>query len=1731
MTNQDIRVSTEWEHSITNLLGHAPTTEPGIALRQWILHQGVENHLDLLSWEEEEIKANPTQQVFSLDEHGQGSYLRTNQTKQLCGLITYMKHIFSEYMSTGVRTDPFHPFSPEEWSHQTSTMMRTFLVQNLPTPIGPEPVTSGPIPSSKPAAYSPAALELMSFKKGIKREITAYPSLKDERYFDGFKRSLFIVAKTHECSDVLDPTYTPGSEPEEQELFEAKQTFMFSVFNTNLQTDMGKTIVRRHLASTDAQAVWKELSEHMKTSSKGASEKRRLTQYVTNTVLDDNFKGTTEQFVLHFNEQFRQLEEISEDDERLPSSVKLTLLQTAVRSINDLRIVETLDEFQSTTHGHGSSTSLSFDTYYDLLLNACVRYDKTKKANIGKRRNVYATNMDDTYVDLPTACIDDVPDSPYGGIDLPPDEFYQVHALSSRHPPPQRPGQPTRPPFRPPSQNSRPTNPIRRCDGPIFLPPQIYRLLSEDALKALKAYNTEAISRFHKRKVHNTEIVEEPQDDPPGPPVSENDLPDLPESDLNIPDDPILDFVNSQCHSSEDLDQALQAYQAFQIPSPQDSTMTPERTINHHFTYHIAQASQAKHGSLVDRGANGGLAGSDVRILSRSSRKCTVTGIDSHELQGLDVVQCAALVETNHGIVNLIMNEYACYGKGHTIHSSGQIEWFKNSVDDRSVQVGGKQRICTTDGYTMPLTCKVGLMYLSIIGKPTDQDLERYPAVHLTGPHKWDPSVLDYTHPSGDGEPPWSNDPEERYAFDPNFDEFGDYTQRAIQTLSILDDSSPTLTPSSNYLANQHDLRTSQHAVKHEAPDYEKFRPYFGWVNVDTVQKTMQQSTQWGVSLPNTFPMKRHLKSRNPALNVPRRHEAVATDTVFSDTPAVDSGVKQAQVFVGRDTLVADAYPMKSGKQFVNTLEDNIRRRGAMDKLLSDSAKTEISNKVMDILRAYHISNWHSEPYHQNQNPAEWRYRTIKSWTNTVMNRSGAPANCWLLCLIYVCYLLNHIACTALDGKIPLLALTGITPDISIILLFTFYQPVFYATYDQHFPSESEERAGYWVGFGEHCGDAMTHKILDQDTQKIIYRSAVRPKKSSTPNHRLAPHGGEVSTSSDPSEDKNSSGSPIGAPEGSSPEQKAPTVFIRSRDEENPSGSKPMPTFDPSDLIGRTFLLPPEENGERHRAKVSRKVVEIIDQEDGKRVENINFILDIGNGKVEELISYNQLLEHLENAQDHDMGMDQELFKFRAIIGHQGPLLASDPDWKGSKYNVQVEWETGEITFEPLSIIAADDPVTCAAYAKEKDLLALEGWRRFRSLAKKDKVLARAIKQSKIRQVRRSQTYMFGYLIPRNYMEAMQFDSENKNSKWYDAIKLEMESMVEYKVFKKWDKAILDKHKKVKNPPKGYHRIKVHLVFAVKFDGRQKARLVADGHLTPEPIENIYSGVVSLRNLRLVIFLGKLNNLELWGADIGNAYLEAFTDEKLYIVAGPEFQELEGYILIFLKALYGLKSSGKRWAEVIHGILRDMKFLPSKADPCIWLRKAPNLRCYEYIAVYVDDLCIAAEFPSAIIQIFKSKYHLKVKGDGKLTYHLGADYFEDPDGTFVSQPKKYIDKLADTYKRLFNEDPPKGYKSPLDKNDHPELDTSEILEGDMAAKYLTMVGQLQWLVTLGRFDIHAQVATMSRFRAAPRQGHMERLKRIYSYAIRTKDYAIRFRTEKPDWYSKKQATVETATYG
>ena len=155
---------------------------------------------------------------------------------------------------------------------------------------------------------------------------------------------------------------------------------------------MGRTKDRKHLKTTDAQAVWKEYSEYMTTASKGTSEKRNLIHYVTSTVLDSQFRGTSQQFVINFIEQFRRLEELTDLTERMAESIKTALLQNAVKDIPQLIIVKSLDEYTSTTSGAGSCTHLTYTSYYNLLINACVRYDATNTSTPSKRRNVYAAD-------------------------------------------------------------------------------------------------------------------------------------------------------------------------------------------------------------------------------------------------------------------------------------------------------------------------------------------------------------------------------------------------------------------------------------------------------------------------------------------------------------------------------------------------------------------------------------------------------------------------------------------------------------------------------------------------------------------------------------------------------------------------------------------------------------------------------------------------------------------------------------------------------------------------------------------------------------------------------------------------------------------------------------------------------------------------------------------------------------------------------------------------------------------------------------------------------------------------------------------------------------------------------------------------------------------------------------------------------------------------------------------
>jgi Reverse transcriptase (RNA-dependent DNA polymerase) len=248
----------------------------------------------------------------------------------------------------------------------------------------------------------------------------------------------------------------------------------------------------------------------------------------------------------------------------------------------------------------------------------------------------------------------------------------------------------------------------------------------------------------------------------------------------------------------------------------------------------------------------------------------------------------------------------------------------------------------------------------------------------------------------------------------------------------------------------------------------------------------------------------------------------------------------------------------------------------------------------------------------------------------------------------------------------------------------------------------------------------------------------------------------------------------------------------------------------------------------------------------------------------------------------------------------------------------------------------------------------------------------------------------------------------------------------------------------------------------------------------------------------------------------GSAYLESYTTKQIVFTAGPEFGELEGHTLKVVKALYGLRMSGKCWHDRLFDVLRDMGFFPSKAEPDIWMRDKGDH--YEHLACYVDDLLIGSRDPQAIVaQLESSPHSFKLKRTGPMEYHLGCDYFRDEDGTLCAGPRKYIQHMMDQYKAVFGEKPRRSYKSPLDADDHPELDTSPMLDDDGITKYQSIIGTLQWAITLGRFDIAVAVATMSSFSAAPREEHINYLKRIVGYLAGMKDACIRIWTHKPDF--------------
>ena len=476
----------------------------------------------------------------------------------------------------------------------------------------------------------------------------------------------------------------------------------------------------------------------------------------------------------------------------------------------------------------------------------------------------------------------------------------------------------------------------------------------------------------------------------------------------------------------------------------------------------------------MDRGANGGILGCDANVILIHTREVDVTGIDNHELNALKLVDASAKVITQLGPAIVILRQYAYHGRDRSIHSAGQIEHYKNTVNDRSMKVGGSQHVRTNEGYILPLDIINGLPYLKMTPN-TDQEFEELPHLVLAGGNQWDPRVLDHNLTDRADWFTTLKDFDEGLMTTP-FDAYGNYKSRTpdeeiVVAPPILDNDDDMIGPA-DFRAAFHDAsnldllytlmeQTTEpykcyenetikpRETKPVKVNYKKYRPYFLHVSEDKVRHTFKSTTQFATNVMSGHNIVQTIKSPYPALNVRRQNEPVASDTIFAEVAAIGTGGQtMAQLFIGRKSLIIDVYGMSTEKQFVNTLEDVIRKRGAMDKLITDSAAVEVSKRVLDILRALCIDGWQSEANYQHQNFAEHRWKHIKHCHQWFMNWRNVDANAWLLLLEWIADVMNHTAEESLGWKPPLQTLTGQTIDISIMLYFLFWDVVYVSRYD-----------------------------------------------------------------------------------------------------------------------------------------------------------------------------------------------------------------------------------------------------------------------------------------------------------------------------------------------------------------------------------------------------------------------------------------------------------------------------------------------------------------------------------------------------------------------------------------------------------------------------------------------------------------------------------------------------------
>ena len=497
---------------------------------------------------------------------------------------------------------------------------------------------------------------LNNFKKGTKRYASVYPIFKNDKHYDTFQRSFLANLKAQGLYDVADPDHDPEiGDIYEKELFKGKQSFVYSILVTSLQTEKGRELVKEF--EGDARSIILELHHYHTKSNVAQHDIITLTTEITNLTLNDSWKGTVRQFLSQFKEKLRLLDSLVPVSDQLPETTRITFLQRAVQQNHDLRQIHVMDSvwrFKT-----DSTDALTFDTYYNLSWDATHQYDihQIKK---GPQRKAFSSQQEQ---------INDV------------DEYANAEEQFSTDPEPVE--------HSPYSVYQSSFHPKMRQKS--FLPRHIWETLSESTKQMIIEHN-------RKVKLNNPTPYPSGSKTKPNPTLGKptpapkqvhQHLHDEPTEEP--PSDTSTQTLVNKCLAESGIDPTdIQNGMSVSYAKRDISSHESSSQIQTHQRYAFARVNRSNH-HLIDRGANGGVAGADMRVIHTTPRKINIFGIDDHELTGLNVVTAAALLDTQKGPIIGVFHEYAHLGKGRSIHAAGQMEWFNCQVDDRSKIVGGAQ--------------------------------------------------------------------------------------------------------------------------------------------------------------------------------------------------------------------------------------------------------------------------------------------------------------------------------------------------------------------------------------------------------------------------------------------------------------------------------------------------------------------------------------------------------------------------------------------------------------------------------------------------------------------------------------------------------------------------------------------------------------------------------------------------------------------------------------------------------------------------------------------------------------------------------------------------------------------------------------------------------------------------------------------------------------------------------